>query len=123
MSSSLSGSMDVLFGKMESFVSTKTVVGEPVNINGIIIVPLVDVVFGVGAGGGDSEEKGKSAATAGGMGAKITPSAVLVIMNDTVQLVNVKNQESLGKIIDLVPGILSKFDLSKFFKKKDDEEE
>ncbi|GHV40944.1 hypothetical protein FACS189490_06940 [Clostridia bacterium] len=123
--SSLTENLEALFGKMEGFVSTKTVVGEPVSIGGVIIVPLVDVSFGLGAGGGggDNTEKGKKELNGGGLGAKISPSAVLVILNDTVQLVNVKNQESVNKLIDMVPGILQKLDLGSLFKKKEDKEE
>lgn len=35
---------------MENFVSTKTVVGEAIHIGDTIILPLVDVSFGVGLG-------------------------------------------------------------------------
>jgi len=124
MSSALSGNLEVLFGRMESFVSSKTVVGEPVQIGGVIIVPLVDVAFGMAAGASENaedEKKAKKDASAGGIGGKITPSAVLVIMNDTVQLVNVKNTDSVNKLIDMVPGILSKLNLGSLFNKKDAE--
>jgi len=106
---------------MEGFVSSETVVGQPVNIGGTIIVPLVDLSFGLAAGGTEvDDDKKKKDGGMGGLGAKITPSAVLVIINGTVQLVNVKNQDSMNKLIDMVPGILSKFNLDKFFKKKED---
>lgn len=109
--SGYNGSLEVLFNKMENFISSKTVVGEPINVGNVIIVPLVDVSFGVGAGStGNKAEKGGSEKGAGGLGAKITPSAVLVIQNGAVQLVNVKNQTSLDKLIDMVPGVVSKFD-------------
>ncbi len=116
MASSISTNLDALFSKMESFVSTKTVVGEPIHIEGVIIVPLIDLTFGLGVGGADSKES--DAAGGGGMGAKITPSAVIVIVNGTAQMINVKNQESVNKLIDLVPGILSKLNLGSFFSKK-----
>lgn len=110
--SGYNGSLEVLFSKMENFISSKTVVGEPISIGNVIIVPLVDVAFGVGAGssGGNKGEKASGEKGAGGLGAKITPSAVLVIQNGAVQLVNVKNQTSLDKLIDMVPGVMSKFD-------------
>jgi uncharacterized spore protein YtfJ len=117
----LNSNIESLFKQMEGFVSSETVVGQPVSIGGVIIVPLVDVAFGLAAGTGESDEdKKKKDSGYGGIGAKITPSAVLVIMNGTVQLVNVKNQDSVNKLIDMVPGILSKFNLDKFFTKKED---
>ena len=102
MSQTLSQSFEALIKNVEKYANSKTVVGEPVSFGNVIIVPLIDITFGAGAG-----EGGKGGA-GGGLGAKITPSAVLVILNDTVQLVNVKNQDSVNKLIDLVPGILSK---------------
>lgn len=114
MGASLNQNLDALFSKLENFVSTKTVVGEPVFFGDVVIVPLVDVSVGVGAG---NMENDKKEGGAGGLGAKITPSAVIVVVNNTVQLVNVKNQDSVNKLIDLVPGIAAK--LGSLFGKKD----
>ncbi|MCL2351400.1 MAG: sporulation protein [Firmicutes bacterium] len=124
MGEGLSASLEGLFNQMERFVTSKTVVGEPVEIGGVILIPLVEVTFGVGAGvtsTAGTDEKGKSGKEFGGgaLGGKITPSAVVVVMNGTVQMVNVKNQESVNKLIDMVPGILSKFNLGSIFGKKD----
>lgn len=102
--------MESLFKGMDSFVSAKTVVGEAVNINGTIIVPLVDVSFGVGAGASDaSKNGGDRTSAAGGLGGKITPNAVLVIKDNQIKLVNVKNQDAFTKIIDMVPDLINKF--------------
>lgn len=122
MSTSLNSNLEALFGKMEKFVSTKTVVGEPVHIDNVILVPLVDVSFGMGAGASQKQEEKNGGENAmGGLGAHITPSAVLVIVDGNVQLVNVKNTDSVNKLIDMVPGILSKLNLGKFFNKNKDE--
>jgi len=125
MDNNVSESIKALFSKMDDYVSTKTVVGEAVHIGDVILVPLIDVSFGMGTGlGGGSEDVHKSGGGGGGaVGAKMTPSAVIVIMNGTVQLVNVKNQESFGKIIDMIPGILSKLNLGSLFGKKEEDEE
>lgn len=48
--SEVSSNLEVLFNKMENFVSTKTVIGDPITIGKVILVPLIDVSFGVGAG-------------------------------------------------------------------------
>ena len=44
---------------MDSFITTKTVVGDAIHIGDTIILPLVDVSFGVGAGAfaGDKKEQ------------------------------------------------------------------
>ena len=43
------------------------------------------------------------------MGGKISPSAVLVISNGVTKLVNIRNQDGLTKILDMVPDFLNKF--------------
>ena len=52
----LNDTVSTLFKGMDSFLSSRTVVGEPINIGDTIIIPLVDVSFGVGAGAFDSAE-------------------------------------------------------------------
>ena len=73
---------------MDSFITTKTVVGDAIHIGDTIILPLVDVSFGVAAGAFSQDKKNNGA---GGMGGKIMPSAVLVIQNGTTKLVNIKD--------------------------------
>lgn len=100
------GVVDSLLKGMDSVLSTKTVVGEATQIGDTIILPLVDVTFGVGAGAGTNDKKQSGA---GGLGGKMTPSAVLVIKNGSTKLVNIKNQDTVTKVIDMIPDILEKF--------------
>ena len=87
-------------------MSTKTVVGEATKIGDTIILPLVDVTFGVGAGANVGDKKNGGA---GGFSGKLTPSAVLVIKNGSTKLVNIKNQDTVTKVLDMIPDIVDKF--------------
>ena len=113
-----------LFKGLEGFLTTKTVVGDAVKFDdGTIILPLVDVTFGAGAGAfsGNSSEKGKNGTknnAGGGMGGKIQPSAILVIKDGQTKLVNVKNQDGMTKILDMIPGVIDKYAPSKKGKTK-----
>ena len=98
--------VESLFKGMDSFITTKTVVGDAIHIGDTIILPLVDVSFGVAAGAFSQEKKNNGA---GGMCGKIMPSAVLVIQNGTTKLVNIKNQDGITKILDMVPDFVNKF--------------
>ena len=104
------GTVEALFQGMDGVVSSKTVVGDAIHIGDTIILLLVDVSFAIGAGAfnGDKKEKG-----AGGLGGKMTPSAVLVIQNGHTKLVNVKNQDTITKILDMVPDVIDKFSSNK----------
>ena len=86
---SFSSTVASLFKGMDSFITTKTVVGDAVHIGDTIILPLVDVSFGVGAGAFSDEKKN--------------------IQNGTTKLVNVKNQDGITKVLDMVPDFVNKF--------------
>ncbi len=108
MSNDFNSTVSALFSGMDTFLSSKTVVGEPTKLGDTILLPLVDVSFGVGAGA-YSEGNDKKNKAGGGMGGKMTPSAVLVIQNGKTRLVNVKNQETLTKVLDMVPDLIDRF--------------
>ncbi len=103
-----SSTIEALFKGMDHFVTTKTVVGEAVKVDDAIILPLVDVSCGMAAGafadGGKDKDNG-----AGGMSAKMSPSAILVIQNGVTKLVNIKQQDAVTKVLDLVPDLVNKF--------------
>lgn len=98
--------VESLFKGMDNVVSSKTVIGDAIHIGDTILLPLVDVSFGLAAGTFLDDKKDKGA---GGMGGKITPCAILVIQNGTTKLVNVKNQDTMTKILDMVPDFVNKF--------------
>ena len=106
MNNTFDTTVEALFKGMDSFITTKTVVGDAVTIGDTIILPLVDVSFGVGAGAFAGDKKQNAG---GGMGAKISPSAILVISGGVTKLVNVKNQDTVTKILDMVPDFVNKF--------------
>lgn len=116
---SFNQTVESLFKGMDSFLTTKTVVGDAVKFeDGTIILPLVDVSFGVGAGAFSNGNSGKNNA-GGGIGGKITPSSVLVIKDGHIRLVNVKNQDMVTKIIDMVPDVIDRFTKDSKVKKAD----
>ena len=100
------GTLEALFQGIDGVIASKTVVGDAIHIGDTIILPLMDVSFGIGAGAfnGDKKDRG-----AGGLGGKMTPCAVLVIQNGTTRLVNIKNQDTITKILDMVPDVVDRF--------------
>lgn len=110
--------VETLFKGMDSFLTTKTVVGDAVKFDdGTIILPLVDVSFGVAAGSFNKDGKSNAG---GGMSGKMNPSSVLVIQSGHARLVNVKNQDTITKVIDMLPDFIDKF--TKDSKAKKEEE-
>ena len=99
--------VEALFKGMDNFITTKTVVGEPVKIDAnTTIIPLVDVSCGMAAGSFAQSTKTNGG---GGLSAKMSPSAILVIQNGMTKLVNIKHQDAMTKIIDMVPDFMNRF--------------
>ena len=98
--------IEALFQGIDQFVTTKTVVGDAVKVDNAIILPLVDVTCGMAAGAFQENAKKRGS---GGMGAKISPSAILVIQNGSTRLVNIKDQNTVNKMLDMVPDIVNRF--------------
>jgi len=111
----LNGIIQSMMKGMDGFLSSKTVVGEPTKVGDTLIVPFVDVSFGVGAGGKNEGSNG------GGLTGKMTPSAVLVISNGTTRLINIRNQDNVGKILDMVPDLVNRVAASKEVKISNEE--
>lgn len=109
MANNFDATVGALMEGMNQVLSSKTVVGEAIHIGDTIILPLVDVSFAVGAGAFKSGADGGKDKGAGGLGGKMTPSAVLVIQNGRTKLVNIKNQDTITKLLDLVPDVVDRF--------------
>ena len=97
-----------LIENLEGFATAKTTVGEPIRVEDAVIVPLVDVSIGVGAGAALNQDK-KHDREAGGMGAKLSPTALLLIKDGSTRIINIKDQNVAMKAMDLIPDIVNRF--------------
>ena len=99
--------LDTTVGELEKILTTRTVVGDPIEVGGHTIIPLVSVGFGFGGGGGEggpggSEAGGTGGGTGGGGGVK--PVGVIVIDDDGVRVEPIKGSaasvvEKLGSSV------------------------
>lgn len=103
--------IDSLVSRIENLVSTKTIVGEPIISGNITIIPIVTTSAGFGLGKG--EEQGGTASgskgTGAGAGMRISPSALLIIQGDNVQVYSLAQKGSMAKLAELIPDVVSKF--------------
>ncbi len=95
-------------GEIERLLSTKTVVGEPMTVEGNTIIPLISMGFGFGAGGGSgkSETAAKGEGTGGGTGGGggIKPVAIIIVNKDGVKVEPIKGGtasalEKVGEVV------------------------
>ena len=102
--------VEELFNKttseIENMINTRTVVGEPITIEGNTLIPLISVGFGFGAGGGEGTDPKRGAGTGGGTGGGggVKPVALIIINKDGVRVEPIigGTASALGKIAETV---------------------
>ncbi|MDO4621668.1 MAG: spore germination protein GerW family protein [Eubacteriales bacterium] len=98
--------VEALFKGLQNFLTTKSVVGQPVPVGDSIMIPLADVSFGLAAGSDNGASRNNGG---GGMGVKMSPAAVLLVGPDgSTNLVSMKSSDGMSKLIDMAPGIIDK---------------
>ena len=75
-------------GEIERLLNAKSVVGDPISVNGTTLIPLVSFGFGFGAGGGHGrgEKTGEGDGGGTGGGGGMQPVAVIVVSKDGVKV-------------------------------------
>jgi len=102
-------------GEIEKVLNTKTVVGEPVTIEGVTLIPLIKAGFGFGAGGGsgkgEAKQKGEGSGGGTGGGAYIRPVAVVIISKEGVKVEPImgKVTGALEKLGETIPQMIEKW--------------
>lgn len=115
--------LETMYERLDKFLKTETVVGEPITVGDIKLIPIITASFGLGGGFGEEGEK-KSGGGGGGLGCKISPDAILVVKDGNVELIPVKKKASLEKLIEKAPELLSKVEeMSGKKEKKEPKEE
>jgi len=104
--------LDTLFQKLEKFLKTETVIGQPIVIGEVTIIPIISVSFGCGTGAGDGTgrdaKNGSGSGSGAGLcsGAKISPTAVLVVKSGDVTVHPIKERSGLENLLNKVPDIM-----------------
>jgi len=103
--------IETLVSRLENLISTKTIVGEPIVSGSTTIIPIVtaSVGFGMGSGEGQDGANQGGKGTGAGAGMKMSPSALLIMQGDNVQVYSLAQKGSLAKLAEMIPDVISKF--------------
>ena len=101
-------------GEIEKVLSTKTVVGEPIKVEGATLIPLISIGFGFGAGGGEgrgeAKQKGEGIGGGTGGGVGIKPVALIIIDKTGVRVEPIKGgfSAAIEKVGETIPQMVEK---------------
>jgi sporulation protein YtfJ len=135
----IEGLMKTAMNSIQDMVDVNTIIGEPIETSGnVMIIPISKVCFGFAAGGSEfntetldeykkkekEEEMQYRLPFGGGIGAGVTinPVAFLVINKENIKLMPISHSSTVDKIVDYIPDILDKFIKNKNGKDEDIEE-
>jgi sporulation protein YtfJ len=98
----------IITEEIAEMISTKTVIGEYITVEGTTIIPVTKVTFGFGSGGGESgsDEQNKGVGGGGGGGATVIPIAFMVITPGDVKLLTIKERGVVTQIAEIMPELL-----------------
>jgi len=103
--------LSTLLDKVRTLAKTETVVGDPIVVKDTTLIPISKISIGFATGGGEhGADSGKSGGNGAGGGISVTPIAVVVITDgkDSKLLWLEKDDNSVNKLLDLVPGIIDR---------------
>ena len=115
--------LESMYDRLDNFMKTETVVGEPIVVDDVKIIPIISASFGLGGGFGEESKEKSSGGGGGGVGGKITPDAMLVVKDGNVEMIPVKSKATLEKLIEKVPDLVGKLEDLKGMKEEKKEKE
>ncbi|MCL6635455.1 MAG: sporulation protein [Peptococcaceae bacterium] len=102
--------IEALVSHLENLISSKTVVGDPIVSGNTTIIPIVTASAGFGMGSGEGgDEKNGGKGTGAGARMRISPTALIVIQGDDVQVYSLGRKGSLTRLAEMIPEVVNRF--------------
>ncbi|MDR2753321.1 MAG: sporulation protein YtfJ [Oscillospiraceae bacterium] len=127
---SASGILGTSIEKLREVVDVSTIIGTPVELGDVKVIPVSKVSYGFASGGSDFPSKNNQELFGGGGGAgvTITPVCFLVVKGGEVTIKHISTNETgvehfIGMVPELIDQVSSTVDkLVKKFGKSDEED-
>ncbi|MBQ3816892.1 MAG: sporulation protein YtfJ [Clostridia bacterium] len=103
--------MDTTLEKLRTMVEADTIIGSPVVVGEVTLLPVSKVSFGLATGGSDfpSKSGGQLFGGGGGAGVTITPIAFIAVTGTNVKMMPVYNDVSgIEKAVNAAPELIDK---------------
>lgn len=121
----IEGLMINAMDSIKDMVDVNTIIGDPIETNNTVIIPISKVSFGFAAGGSEFTEetideyskKDREDETikyklpfggGSGAGVSINPVAFIIVQEEKVKLLPVNHSSTIDKLLDYVPDLLDK---------------
>ena len=120
---SIKNIMDTTMEKLKGMINADIITGAPIVVDGITMIPVSRVSYGLATGGSDFPSKSGQDLFGGGGGAGVTvvPVCFVVVKDGNVKMLPIYNDlTTVEKAITMAPELVEK--AKEIFKKKDNKE-
>lgn len=103
--------LDTTMDKLKAMVNADVITGNPIVVDGMTLIPVSKVAYGIATGGSDFATKNQKGLFGGGSGAGVTvsPIAFMVIKDGNVKMIPIYNElTTLEKAVNMAPEIIDK---------------
>ena len=103
--------MNVTLENLKALVDSNTIIGTPIVVGEVTLIPISKISFGLATGGSDFPSKNTSSMFGGGGGAgvTVTPIAFISVNGSNVKLMQVNaDMTPVDKLIEQGPEIIQK---------------
>ncbi len=107
----ITGIMDTTLNNLRTMVDADTIIGTPLTVDNITLIPVSKVSFGLATGGSDFPSKSGNQLFGGGGGAgvSINPVAFIAINNGNVKMLPIYNElGTIDKAVNMAPELIDK---------------
>lgn len=112
MSNQVNGKIEATINQIKNVVDVNTIIGQPIVVGKITIIPISKVTYGFASGGSDLPTKTNKELFAGGGGAGVTlnPLAFLIVQESGVRIIEIssKYNDGLDRAITMAPELIDK---------------
>ncbi|MBR0415414.1 MAG: GerW family sporulation protein [Clostridia bacterium] len=112
MSNAASAKLEATINQIKNVVDVNTVIGQPIVVGEVTILPVSKVTYGFASGGSDLPTKTNKDLFAGGGGAGVTlqPLAFLIVSEAGVRILEVssKYNNGLDRALTMAPDLIDK---------------
>lgn len=108
--------MTTTMQKIREIADVNTIIGQPIEADGVTIIPISRLTVGFASGGSDFASKNQkpdrdnSFGGGSGAGMSLAPVAFLIVKDGTVRLLPVAPHpgSAVDRVVDMVPDVLDK---------------
>ncbi len=107
--------LGVTMEKIKQMIDTDVIVGKPIHIDDVTIIPVSRISVGFASGGTDFAKKSSGAGSGnfgggGGAGVNVSPVVFIVVQGGVVRILGIDSAPvtTVDRVLDMLPGVLDK---------------